>query len=155
MPRVLRCQQGADPLCAPAGDHLAVLPKNTHHITHDQLVRFGRHLGITPLSDVFDLELLEGSHEPVKPFPLPNTYEAVLSGEHCPPAVIAGTTLQQIGSKRLCIPSSADVALHCLCRVRRPLRDSIPGRPFIDSKGDGSSLVTQACAVSLQACDGL
>lgn len=110
MPRVLRCQQGADPLCAPAGDHLAVLPKNTHHITHDQLVRFGRHLGITPLSDVFDLELLEGSHEPVKPFPLPNTYEAVLSGEHCPPAVIAGTTLQQIGSKRLCIPSSADVA---------------------------------------------
>ena len=110
MPRVMQCQQGASPQCACAGDHLAVLPKNTHHITRDQLVRIGRHLGIPPLSDVFDLELLEGSHEPVKPFPLPNTYEAVLSGEHWLSALTAGVSLQPLVSKQLCSPSSADVA---------------------------------------------
>ena len=109
VPHVVQCQQGAESQCAHAGDHLAVLPKNTHHITRDQLVRFGRHLGITPLSDVFDLELLEGSHEPVKPFPLPNTYEAVLSGEHCLSALTAGISLQKPFSKQLCSPSSADV----------------------------------------------
>ena len=110
MPRVMQCQQVLKSQCARAGDHLAVLPKNTHHITRDQLVRFGRHLGITPLSDVFDLEVLEGSHEPVKPFPLPNTYEAVLSGERCLSAVTAGISLRQLARKRLCSPSPADVA---------------------------------------------
>lgn len=68
--------------CCCAGDHIAVLPNNRHHINTEQLVKFGQYFGIQDLSSVFDLELLEPNAEG-KPFPLPNTYMAVLSGDAC------------------------------------------------------------------------
>lgn len=69
-----------------SGDHLGVVPDNFCQISEDAMAKFAKHLGVQSLDDAFDLELADvadgeaGAKEPAKPFPLPQTYRAILSG---------------------------------------------------------------------------
>ncbi len=81
----------AKPFLCDVGDHLGVMPDNFCQVSEERMTAFAAHVGVEDLDHAFDLEAeaTDGDadvKQPTKPFPLPQTYRSIFSGQtstHC------------------------------------------------------------------------
>ena len=76
----------AKPCLCHVGDHLGVMPDNFCQVSEERMTAFAAHVGVDDLDHAFDLEAeaTEGDadvKQPTKPFPLPQTYRSIFSGQ--------------------------------------------------------------------------
>jgi len=78
----------AKPFLCHVGDHLGVMPDNFCQVSEERMTAFAAHVGVEDLDHAFDLEAeaeaTDGdadAKQPTKPFPLPQTYRSIFSGQ--------------------------------------------------------------------------
>ena len=105
-------------LCTLAGDHLGVMPDNFCQVSEEKVAEFAAHLGVENLDHAFDLEaevddVEAGAKEPAKPFPLPQTYRNIFSGQPAHPCI----SLSLSGCVRKPNTTSVWMCVHTQCEI--------------------------------------